>query len=274
MLHEQEFAMSSRYIAILGCSLLLAAVVFAMVGPLSVRAQTPAPDVSGRIISGSIPTTGGFGLVVFGGGSYDQLVAASGCPAVRVAFWVTQGGSFIVYVPAATVGAVNAPFESAFPNRTIPTSTPFVGRCIPVAAIDPRNATYEVAGRPVTLVNGLSEIEAAPGSASKVTTRYFGNEATGDLDGDGVPDSGFVLTQSTGGSGTFYYAAAALKTSTGYVGTNAVLLGDRIAPQTTEIRDRTLIVNYADRQPGEPLSASPSVGVSRYLKLVGGRLVE
>jgi hypothetical protein len=144
----------------------------------------------------------------------------------------------------------------------------------PRTAADPRNATYEVEGRAVTLVNGLSEVEAAPGSASKVSTRYFGNEATGDLNGDGVPDVGFVLTQSTGGSGTFYYAAAALKTPAGYLGTNAVLLGDRIAPQTTEIRAGTLIVNYADRKPGEPMTSPPSVGVSKYLKIVGGRLVE
>jgi hypothetical protein len=131
-----------------------------------------------------------------------------------------------------------------------------------------------IEGRAVTLVGGLSDVPAAPGSASRVVTRYFGNEATGDFNGDGQPDVGFVLTQSPGGSGTFYYAAVALRTPAGYVGTNAVLLGDRIAPQTTEARDGTLIVNYADRRPGEPMTARPSVGVSKYLKVVGGRLVE
>jgi hypothetical protein len=142
------------------------------------------------------------------------------------------------------------------------------------AATSPKDATYVIENKAVTLTNGLSEVEAAPGSASKVTTRYFGNEATGDLNGDGTADVGFVLTQTSGGSGTFYYAVVALKTSAGYVGTNAVLLGDRIAPQTTEVRDGQLIVNYADRKQGEPFTTPPSVGVSKFLKVVEGKLVE
>jgi hypothetical protein len=137
-----------------------------------------------------------------------------------------------------------------------------------------KDSTYLVEGKPVTLTNGESEAEAAPGSASSVVTKIFGNEAEGDLNGDGVSDIAFVLTQSAGGSGTFYYVVAGLKGDTGYTGTNAVLLGDRIAPQTTQIKDGELIVNYADRSPGEPMSAPPSVGVSKYLKVEGGALVE
>jgi hypothetical protein len=67
---------------------------------------------------------------------------------------------------------------------------------------------------------------------------------------------------------------AALKTESGYTGTNAVFLGDRIAPQTTSITDGTLIVNYADRAPGEPMTAAPSVGVSKYLVIQNGTLVD
>jgi hypothetical protein len=139
---------------------------------------------------------------------------------------------------------------------------------------DYKNSTYTIDGQPVTLVNGVSHAPAAPGSASQVTTTYFGNEATGDLNGDGVPDIAFLLTQNSGGSGTFYYAAVALKTPQGYQGTNAVLLGDRIAPQTTEIRNGELIVNYADRNPGEPMTTQPSLGVSKYLLVENGSLAE
>ena len=139
---------------------------------------------------------------------------------------------------------------------------------------DYKSAAYVVEGLPVTLVNGISEVPAAPGSSSVTTTRYFGNEAIGDLNGDGVPDVAFLLTQDSGGSGTFYYVVVALKTAAGYRGTNAVLLGDRIAPQTTEIKDGELIVNYADRALGEPMTAQPSVGVSKYLKVIGSNLIE
>lgn len=139
---------------------------------------------------------------------------------------------------------------------------------------DPRNATYDVDGLSVTLTDGFSEIEAAPDSASKITTRYFGNEAKGDLNGDGEEDVAFFLTQNGGGTGTFYYAAAAMKTATGYAGTNTVLLGDRIAPQTIEIRNGMLAVNYADRGPDEPLAEAPSMGKSKYLVVQENRLLE
>ncbi|MDR3547689.1 MAG: hypothetical protein P4M11_05380 [Candidatus Pacebacteria bacterium] len=139
-------------------------------------------------------------------------------------------------------------------------------------AADYKDASYIIEGQKVTLVNGRAEEESAPGSASKTITQYFGNEATGDLNGDGIPDVAFILTQTGGGSGTFYYVVVALKTSDGYEGTNAMLLGDRIAPQTTEIRDGELLVNYADRAPNDPMSAKPSIGVSKYLKVTGTTL--
>ena len=142
---------------------------------------------------------------------------------------------------------------------------------------DPQNATYMIEGQPVTLVNGGAEKEAAPGSASRQITQYFGNAIDIDLNSDGLLDSAFLLTQSSGGSGTFFYVVAALEEDDGYLGTNAILLGDRIAPQSTNIDpDNPLqfTVNYADRKEGEPMSASPSVGVSKTFKLENGSLVE
>lgn len=117
-------------IAVLACALVLAAA-----WPLGASAQTPTPVATptptGRIISGSVPPDGGFGLIVFGGGSYQQLVTASGCELARVAFWVTSGGQFVVFVPGAAVGAVNAPFMTLLPNDFIPYGTPLLGRCQP-----------------------------------------------------------------------------------------------------------------------------------------------
>ncbi|OGG59759.1 hypothetical protein A2765_04185 [Candidatus Kaiserbacteria bacterium RIFCSPHIGHO2_01_FULL_56_24] len=151
---------------------------------------------------------------------------------------------------------------------------PAASNAQPTPMRDYKDATYEIEGAPVTLVNGVAERDAAPGSASKIVTTYFGNEAKGDLSGDGLPDIAFLLTQSGGGSGTFYYVVVALQAADGgYAGTNAVLLGDRIAPQTTEISNGTLTVNYADRKPDEPMTAQPSQGVSRYLRMDNGRLI-
>ncbi len=139
-------------------------------------------------------------------------------------------------------------------------------------AIDPRNAEYLVEGQSVRLENGVAETAAAPGSASKTITRYFGNELKTDLDGDGREDVAFILTQEGGGSGTFFYAVAALNTEEGYVGSDAYFLGDRIAPQSTNTsanprHERVIVFNYADRAEGEVMTTQPSVGKSVYLKL-------
>lgn len=104
-------------------------------------------------------------------------------------------------------------------------------------------------------------------------TQFFGNEAKGDINEDGIVDLGFIFTRNTGGSGTFYYAVAALQNAAGrYIGTNAVYLGDRIAPQSSEIRNTIFVVNYADRAKDEPFSTPPSIGVSAYLYYQDGEL--
>ncbi len=131
---------------------------------------------------------------------------------------------------------------------------------------------YEIDGESFMFVNGVSEVETTPGSASKTIFRYFGNEAKEDLNNDGREDVAFLLTKEGGGSGTFYYVVVALQTEDGYQGTNGMLLGDRISPQTTEIKDGELIVNFADRKKGEAMSVSPSVGVSNNFVVSGGKL--
>jgi hypothetical protein len=137
-----------------------------------------------------------------------------------------------------------------------------------VPASDPKDATYVVDRQVVTLVNGISEIPAAAGSASKIITRYFGNEIVKDLDGDGSLDTAFLVTQETGGTGLFYYVVAALNKEGGYEGTQGLFLGDRIAPQNTvDAPGRSFLVTYADRAPGEDFSIQPSVGKSIRLLL-------
>lgn len=138
--------------------------------------------------------------------------------------------------------------------------------------MSPQNATYSVNGELVTLRDGISEVPAAPGSDTVVTTRYFGNEVTYDFNEDGALDAAFLITQDTGGSGTFFYLVAALNSPDGYRGSNAVFLGDRIAPQTTRMttddgRAGVIQVTYADRNEGEDFSVLPSVGRSRLVTL-------
>lgn len=102
--------------------------------------------------------------------------------------------------------------------------------------------------------------------------QYFGNELLTDINDDGRDDVVFLVTYSPGGSGTFFYAVAALKTDRGYVGSDGYLLGDRIAPQTIELSQNpnhknVIVVNYADREVSESMVTPPSIGKSAYLKL-------
>ncbi len=139
------------------------------------------------------------------------------------------------------------------------------------------DGTYIIDGQKVTLKNGISEVEAAPGSTSKIITKYFGNDLKHDINGDGTTDNIFFVTQETGGSGVFYYVVALVSTPSGLVGSDGVLVGDRISPQAIKIdegkttngtkRQNVIVVNYADRKSGESFTVVPSVGKSIWLKL-------
>ncbi len=101
---------------------------------------------------------------------------------------------------------------------------------------------------------------AAPGSVGEISTEYFGNEVIGDLNGDGMPDRAFLVAQSTGGTGLFYYVVAIVSGPQGNIGSEGYFLGDRIAPQTTELDGNTIVVNYADRKVTDSFTTPPSVG--------------
>lgn len=137
---------------------------------------------------------------------------------------------------------------------------------------DYKNVSYVINGETITLIDGKAEA-LGTGTTSAVTT-YFGNEIEGDFNEDGISDIAFLLAQEMGGSGTFYYVVAALKTDTGYQGTNAVLLGDRIAPQSTETEGGRIIVNYATRSATEPMTAEPTRNITKYFVIVNGELKE
>jgi hypothetical protein len=115
------------------------------------------------------------------------------------------------------------------------------------------------------------QIEGKTATIGKELT-YFGNDFVTDLNNDGRDDVVFLVTSQPGGSGTFYYAVAALNTEEGYRGSDGYFLGDRIAPQTINLspnpkHKNVVVVNYADRAPSEPMTAQPSVAKSAYLKL-------
>jgi hypothetical protein len=132
-----------------------------------------------------------------------------------------------------------------------------------VAATSPESASYRIDGRIIALQNGRHDEPAAPGSAARNTTTVWGKPIAADLDGDGDQDAVVILATEPGGSGTFYYIAVAELDGGAYTGSAGVLLGDRIAPQSVTFAEGVVTVRYAERRPGEPMSAPPSVAASK-----------
>jgi heat shock protein HslJ len=131
----------------------------------------------------------------------------------------------------------------------------------------PKNATYLIDGERYTLIKGRAEVESAPNSASKNVVTMFGKPQFGDMNRDGEDDALVILTLTTGGSGTFYYAAIAANVNGEYQGTDAILLGDRITPQTHFVQNERGMVNYLVRNPGESFAIQPSLQQSLHLQL-------
>jgi hypothetical protein len=125
------------------------------------------------------------------------------------------------------------------------------------------NLVVKIKDEVFILENGKAEKDIAPGSAIKNKIMIFGEPVYGDLDEDGDKDAAILLVNSSGGTGSFYYAVLGINNGKqGYKASNTIFLGDRIAPQTIEIHDGRALFNYAVRKESEPMSARPSIGKS------------
>ena len=86
---------------------------------------------SGGILFGNKPPLGGgYGTFAFGGGTFEQLLATSGCPSVSAVFFYNKpDGAFAVWIPGTTVSLVNQEIIGIF-SATIPSGTIFTARCV------------------------------------------------------------------------------------------------------------------------------------------------
>lgn len=144
---------------------------------------------------------------------------------------------------------------------------------VPETSMNPKNTSYDIEGEHIPLQNG-KWIPSNQSSSSLSIISYFGNELRMDINQDGKEDTVFIITDRTQGEGIFYYLVTALNNDGGYRGTNGVLLGDRISPQSTEWSNDKIVVTYAERKPNEPITAKPSILVSRYFSIENSTLIE
>jgi hypothetical protein len=134
---------------------------------------------------------------------------------------------------------------------------------------DASSASFSFDDEIVTLSNG----ESAGGDAGEETS-LLDEAAYGDLNNDGKQDTAVLLARSGGGSGVFVYVAAYVSGPVNYKGSNALFLGDRIAPQALAINNGVLTVTYLDRGEDEPFAAEPTISTKKEFIYRNGELQE
>jgi len=135
-------------------------------------------------------------------------------------------------------------------------------------AIDPYNHAYVIDKEKVVLKNGHAR-EMIPGTTAIIITEVIRRPVHVDLDGDGENEAVVLLMQHTGGSGTFYYLAAASKAAV----IDAIYLGDRIKTRPLQTAEGMVIVNYLEREMSKPMTSSPLVERRRSFRLFDNALV-
>lgn len=253
----------------------------------SAHAQVPVPFPGRGAFSGVPPLGAGIAMLITSDTTtavaLTSTLADAGCQVETIAVLrppsrgpgeplplvgQNEWTPFVAGAPAAA----NEGFVRALPS--IPANTPFFLRCRAAISpqVDPANARYRIGSLVIPLVDGRSDIEAAPGSASRVTTQLTERRTYGDLDG-GVSDAAVILTHSSGGTGTFSYLGFQSGAQPASVGPT-VLLGDRVTVTNLTVANGRIMVTYLDRRPNEALAVLPSLPVTKLFAISGGQLVE
>lgn len=106
------------------------------------------------------------------------------------------------------------------------------------------NAVFKVEGGVFTVKNGevLENINSMSKEAAEV--KIFGEPAKGDLNGDGLEDGAVLINYKTAKGEASYAAAMINDKNKGIVGTNALLLGEKVSPQDIFIEKGKILANY------------------------------
>lgn len=139
-----------------------------------------------------------------------------------------------------------------------------------------RSATYSgIYDQPVTLAQGIYQGEpfVVDGASRPVVTLLAQQPWELDVDQDGSPETLVLLSESSGGSGTFIYLALMSATDRGYRNISTVLLGDRVRVAELTAEDGLLTVLIDPRSSIDPMMLGND-RITRWWQLIDGRLAE
>ncbi len=135
-------------------------------------------------------------------------------------------------------------------------------------------ATYEVEGLPLAMMDGQNLYRLSEEDQMAVLTYLDRVPVRGKLAGQ-VECAAITMTQLPGGgSGVYTYVAAAVPRGRRVEGTNAVLLGDRIAVLDVTIEDECIWVSMLTHEEGQSPDSAPTVSETRQFYLRDGELVQ
>ncbi|MFZ2049146.1 MAG: hypothetical protein WAV25_02535 [Minisyncoccia bacterium] len=159
-------------------------------------------------------------------------------------------------------------------NKTskAPTATDVTNQAL-LTHPDPSNATFDFEDGALTLKDGVNEKQVDKSSAV-VETSLTDIVGFGDLNNDKKEDAVVVLVQDGAGSGLFVYIAGFVSAPLKYFGTNAIFVGDRVEPKTITIKNGLISLTYLDRRTNEPMSAEPTLSITKTYIYSKGLLVE
>jgi hypothetical protein len=156
-----------------------------------------------------------------------------------------------------------------------PTETPHAPQLRDVSRQDLEELTLhsEFAGSGgITLIDGVYQEPAEPGSATTTIVMLTDQIAFGDLDGDGVGDAIAIIETDPGGSGVFFELVAVVATPSGARPVATASLGDRTDIEAVAISGGVVTVDLVTQGPEDPMCC-PTAREQRIYRLVGDALV-
>lgn len=134
---------------------------------------------------------------------------------------------------------------------------------------DPKNSTYTIEDRQITLINGESNSGSNTTSLDYYDAILENITQTADVDGDGVPETLVVISYNGGGSGVFSYLAVV---KAGLESMPTLFIGDRLIIQNIKVVDGIISVNYLDRAPTDAMAEMPTIPQILRAKLINNQL--